>query len=153
MVKLFAQHEKVIRVLNSHHVRFLVIGGYAVNFHGFVRPTGDIDLWLEPTEENKILFLQAIQSLGISEQARKKVELKDFRSFTAFHLGQEPYRVDFLTLINGVLFSDAVKDKIEITLGDVCIPFISRKHLIVSKISNDRTQDKLDVEKLQQITK
>ena len=46
------EHLEILKVLNKHNVHFILIGGVAVNYYGFSRPTGDLDIWLEPTENN-----------------------------------------------------------------------------------------------------
>jgi len=129
-----------------------VIGGYAVNYYGYVRPTGDIDIWLKPDEETKFAFLAMLEKAGISNESRSLIAGLDFTSTAAFHIGQEPFRFDFLTKINGVTFNEAWNSRIIAQLGDLALPVISRNHLILSKISTNRTQDKLDVEELQKLS-
>jgi len=129
-----------------------VIGGYAVNYYGYVRPTGDIDIWLKPDEETKFAFLAMLEKAGISNESRSLIAGLDFTSAAAFHIGQEPFRFDFLTKINGVTFNEAWNSRIIAQLGDLALPVISRNHLILSKISTNRTQDKLDVEELQKLS-
>ncbi len=129
-----------------------MIGGYAVNYYGYVRPTGDIDIWLKPDEETKFAFLAMLEKAGISNESRSLIAGLDFTSTAAFHIGQEPFRFDFLTKINGVTFNEAWNSRIIAQLGDLALPVISRNHLILSKISTNRTQDKLDVEELQKLS-
>ena len=129
-----------------------MIGGYAVNYYGYVRPTGDIDIWLKPDEETKFAFLAMLEKAGISNESRSLIAGLDFTSTAAFHIGQEPFRFDFLTKINGVTFNEAWNSRIIAQLGDFGLPVISRNHLILSKISTNRTQDKLDVEELQKLS-
>jgi hypothetical protein len=70
---------------------------------------------------------------------------------TVFVDGKEPYKIDFMTRISGVNFEEAWDKKIIAELDGLKIPFIHLHHLILSKISNNRTKDKLDVEELQKI--
>lgn len=152
MIQLYPWHEKIIGQLLESNVSFLVIGGYAVNYYGYVRPTGDIDIWLKPDEENKTLFLNMLEKAGISNDSRFQIATLDFTSAAAFHIGQEPFRFDFLTKINGVTFDEAWNSRLILQLGDLGLPVISKNHLILSKISTNRTQDKLDVEELQKLS-
>ena len=68
MTQLYPWHEKIIGLLLESDVSFLVIGGYAVNYYGYVRPTGDIDIWLKPDEETKSAFLVMLEKAGISNE-------------------------------------------------------------------------------------
>ena len=152
MTQLYPWHEKIIGLLLESDVSFLVIGGYAVNYYGYVRPTGDIDIWLKPDEETKSAFLVMLEKAGISNESRSHIARLDFTRTVTFHIGQEPFRFDFLTKINGVNFNEAWNSRIIVQLGDLGLPVISRNHLILSKSSTNRTQDKLDVEELQKLS-
>jgi len=152
MMQLYPWHEKIIGLLLESKVSFLVIGGYAVNYYGYVRPTGDIDIWLKPDEETKSAFILMLEKAGMSDESRSHIAGLDFTSMAAFHIGQEPFRFDFLTKINGVEFNEAWNSREMMKMGDFALPVISRNHLILSKISTNRTQDKLDAEELQKLS-
>ena len=152
MTQLFTWQEKIIGQLLKAKLSFLIIGGYAVNYYGYVRPTGDIDIWLKPDEVTKSAFLAMLEKAGISNESRSHIARLDFTATAAFHIGQEPFRFDFLTRINGVAFDEAWNSRLVLKLGNLELPIISRNHLILSKISTNRTQDKLDVEELQKLS-
>ena len=152
MMQLYPWQEKIIGLLLESNVSFLVIGGYAVNYYGYVRPTGDIYIWLKPDDATKSAFLAMLEKAGISNESRSHVASLDFTTTAAFHIGQEPFRFDFLTKINGVDFHEAWDSRAMMKMGDFALPVISRNHLILSKISTNRTQDKLDVEELQKLS-
>ena len=152
MTQLYPWHEKIISLLLEAKVSFLVIGGFAVNYYGYVRPTGDIDIWLKPDEETQSAFLDMLEKAGISNESRSHIARLDFTSTAAFHIGQEPFRFDFFTKINGVNFNEAWNSRTLVKVGVMELPVISRNHLILSKISTNRTQDKLDVEELQKLS-
>lgn len=138
--------------LNLNEVPYIVVGGYAVNYHGYRRTTGDIDIWIKPSNGNsKTQLLIALKNLGITEDKLQKLSQIDFTLPTVFVDGKEPYKIDFMTRISGVNFDDAWDKKIIAELDGLKIPFIHLHHLILSKISNNRTKDKLDVEELQKI--
>ena len=134
-----------------HQVSFMLIGGYAVIHYGYVRTTGDLDIWLEPTEENKIRFVRLLLSLGYNLESVDAVKKQDFTRTLAFHIGSPPERIDFLTQISGVTFEEAEKEKSYIDQNNLKIPVISYKHLIVNKILSTRLKDKADVEELSKI--
>lgn len=145
---------KVLSTLLKHNVKFIVVGGYAVNYHGYKRTTGDIDLLLKPdNQENKSKLILAFRELGIDEEALSAINQLDFEKPQVFMDGEEPFKIDFLTKISGVEFDDAWKLKIEATYDTLTIPFLSYNHLILSKITSTRGKDKIDVEELQKIKK
>jgi hypothetical protein len=142
----------LLHQLNLNEVPYIVVGGYAVNYHGYRRTTGDIDIWIKPSNENsKTQLLIALKNLGITEDKLQKLSDIDFTLPTVFVDGKEPYKIDFMTRISGVNFEEAWDKKIIAELDGLKIPFIHLHHLILSKISNNRTKDKLDVEELQKI--
>ena len=144
----------VLEELIKQKVQFIVIGGYAVNFHGFRRPTGDIDLWLKPENgENKTRLIEALRNLGITESVLQQLSDLDFEKAQVFRDGEEPFRVDFLTKVSGVKFDEAWQEKQSIELDGLNINFLHIKHLIATKITTGRNQDKIDIEELQKIQK
>ncbi|MDQ3110137.1 MAG: nucleotidyltransferase [Bacteroidota bacterium] len=138
--------------LNKLNVQYLVVGGYAVNFYGYRRTTGDIDLWIEPVNgANKQKLIAALENLGINQVVLIKLHKMDFTNPVVFIDGEEPFKIDFMTHISAVKFEEAWLQKTSATIDGIEIPFIHLNHLILSKISTNRMQDKIDVEKLQKI--
>jgi predicted nucleotidyltransferase len=145
---------QVVMALNNASVKYLVVGGYAVNYYGYRRTTGDIDIWIAPENGmNKEKLIQAFKSLAIEEEVLNMLSGMDFTKTLVFSDGEEPYKIDFLTQISGVDFNEAWNAKTEAIIDDVPIPFIHLHHLIVSKITTGRLKDKIDIETLQRIQK
>lgn len=153
MSLLIVKHKEFIAEMLRHRVRFILIGGYAVIHHGYVRTTGDLDIWLEPTYENKARFVNLLSELGFRQATIDALKAVDFTSTLAFHIGMAPERIDFLTRISGVSFEEAVKEQSCIAEENLIIPIISYKHLIVNKMLSARLKDKADVEELSKIRK
>jgi predicted nucleotidyltransferase len=144
----------VLEELIKQNVQFIVIGGYAVNFHGFRRPTGDIDLFLKPDNgENKTRLLAALRNLGITQAVLQKLSDLDFEKAQVFRDGEEPFRIDFLTKISAVKFDEAWREKNSIEIDGLNINFLHIKHLIANKITTGRNKDKIDIDELQKIQK
>jgi predicted nucleotidyltransferase len=140
--------------LNNNNVEYIVVGGYAVNFHGYRRTTGDIDLWIKPDNNiNKKNILQSLKKLNVEDSVISQLNELDFSKPIVFIDGEQPYKIDFMTYISGVNFNDAWEQKTIALLDGISIPFIHLNHLIVSKITTGRTQDKIDIEELQKIQK
>ena len=135
--------------LISHNVRFLIIGGHAVNYHGVYRMINDLDIAVEPCKTNVHNLLAAIQDLdvrlrcdNIDEMALGRIE---------FHLYPPYGYVHILNSIKGLTLQDAIaRAEIE-TIDGHEIPFISKADLIKSKEGLDDPKHKSDVEALRSI--
>ena len=147
------QHEDQLKLLIRYQVKFLLIGGYAVNLYGYTRVTGDIDIWLEPTDANQDHFVSMLKEIKFSQESIYYVSCLDFTIANTFHMGQRPLQVDFLTKVSGVNFQDAYLRKTEFQLEDISLPVISFEDLILSKFNTDRLKDKLDIEELQKVAR
>lgn len=144
-------HQEIIKELLDSGVSFLLIGGYAVIYHGYNRTTGDMDLWLEPTNENKEKVIKALEKSGFESEDVNKLAEMDFTKHLAFSVGEEPHKIDFINFINQVSFEKANNNKVEFDLEGLKIPVINVNELILSKISTGRKKDEADVEELQKI--
>lgn len=147
----FEPHIELLKRLQEFKVEYILIGGYAVNYHGFSRPTGDLDLWINGTDENKLKILQVLDLYKFLPESINHIRNLDFSKPNVFSFGEVPIRVDFLTKISGITFEDANKQKVIGELNGLQIPVLHFNHLILSKISNERLKDKMDVEELQKI--
>ncbi len=144
-------HQKLIKKLIDGKVDFIIIGGYSVIFHGYKRTTGDVDIWLNPDNNNKKKLLSVLKDLGFTTDELNSIDNIDFTKHTAFSLWNEPEKVDFITIINLVSYVEASTQKIIADVDGMQIPFLHLNHLILSKINTGRLQDKADIEKLQEI--
>ncbi len=141
----------VLKAFNTASVEFIIVGGYAVNFHGFRRTTGDIDLWLKPDNDNKVKIIAAFRGLKIKETVLQQLSEMDFTKHLVFRDGEPPFKIDFMTYVSGVKFDEAYKERIITELDGLSLPFIHINHLVLSKINTGRPQDTIDIEQLQKI--
>jgi hypothetical protein len=148
---LVEPHKQMLRRLVEFNVDFMLIGGYAVNLHGYVRATGDMDIWLKPSNENREKFLTLLKAEGFDDLSLSHISKTDFSKHAAFHIGERPFQVEFLTIISGVTFDEAIERKEHMPFENRLIPFLNMEHLILSKLTSGRPKDKLDVEELQRI--
>ncbi len=144
-------HKEMILAMLKHEVEFLLIGGYAVIFHGYIRATGDMDVWLKPTDENKERLLNAFKEMEFELDGLKQLRLMDFTDVVVFHIGDEPERIDFLSKVQGLNFEKAFADRRFLTIQGKEVPFLNLDDLIVSKLLAGRLKDQADVEELQKI--
>ena len=143
--------KKFLLLLSKHEVEFIVIGGYAVIYHGYERVTADLDLLLKPDEINKSKLMNAFREYGIIEEDIKSIAQLDFGQPQVFHLGVKPNKIEFLTKINGVTYQEADRKKILLPLMTQQVSILHVEHLIANKMLSDRLKDKADVEELQKI--
>ncbi len=148
---LLEPHKNILKKLIEFNVDFILIGGYAVNFHGYNRTTGDMDVWLKPDNENRTKFIEFLKSDGFDSESLDKISKTDFTKHLAFHIGENPLQIDFVTIISGVSFDEADRQRQMLLFENNALPFLHLDHLILSKITSDRAKDKADVEELQKI--
>ncbi len=135
-----------LRLLNAHQVEYLLIGGYAVGYHGYPRPTGDLDVWIATHPDNAARVLQVLAAFGFGETGVTADELA--APERVFRMGLPPVRIELQTTISGVQFADcyarAVRDEIE----GVPVRIISLEDLRRNKHAAGRTKDLADLEHL-----
>jgi len=144
-------HQKFLFELLRLDVEFIVVGGLSVVFHGYIRTTGDMDLWIRPTNVNKQKLLPVIARFGLSEDSIGILNKKDFTEMLAFHFNSPPEKIEFLTKVSGLNFDDAFQHCDYLTIADFHIPFLSFDDLIINKIAAGRLKDQADVEELSKI--
>lgn len=124
-------------------VEFLVVGGYAMAFHGYVRATGDIDLWIRPSPENAPRVWQALNQFGAP---LFDLTLEDLQtSGIVFQMGVVPNRIDILTQISGVEFEEAWQNRQTVEIEGMQVSVISKPHLLINKKLAGRGKDLTDI--------
>jgi predicted nucleotidyltransferase len=134
-----------LRCLIAREVRFLVVGGHAVSFHGYPRFTHDIDVVVIPEPTNVEALLAALSDFGIESVA---LQVSDFLKPTTVVLGRPPDQVDIMTFIKGVDLSDAWARREVGDLDGVEVAFISRRDLIANKRAVGRPEDLADIARI-----
>jgi hypothetical protein len=135
-----------VELLNGLDVRFLIVGAFAVAYHGYPRYTSDIDIFVDNSAQNAELLLKAIHAFGFGDTGLSQ---EDFTSKDqVVQLGVAPNRIDLITSISGVNFDEAWSSRELGELGGVRVPFISRNLLKRNKEATGRRQDLADLEQL-----
>lgn len=146
-------HKQFLLDLLECEIDYILVGGYAVNYHGYARLTVDMDIWLKPDNENKEKFIHFLKSYDIEDEGISIISNFDFTKAHSFHLGENEEKIDFLTKISGVSWEECEPHVSMLTLADKSVKVIQYKHLIINKIVSDRPQDRADVAILQKINK
>ena len=135
-----------IQLLNENKVKYLVIGGYAVAFHGYPRYTKDLDFWIWANPDNADRLLKTIKDFGLGSMNLSKEDLLDLDN--VIQIGYEPNRIDVIIDLEGLDFESGYDRRIDSTMDDINVPFIGLEDLIKNKLTTGRMQDKVDANKL-----
>lgn len=139
--------KEFIGFLNKHKVEYLLIGGYAVAFHGHPRYTKDIDFLIHNTQANALKVLAVLNDFGFSSL---KLDEQDFtEENNIIQLGYPPRRIDILTTIRGCAFAPLCDNMQKIIIDKIEINVISKKNLVKIKKIAGRHQDLADIETLE----
>ena len=123
-----------LQSLNSNQVRYLLVGGYAINYYGYSRNTQDLDVWVAVEAENAQRIATALQAFGFSDAAPRLF----LEAGQVIRMGVPPMRIEILTNISGVEFEACYRRRQTETIAGVEIPVICW-----------RIVDQMDVERLQ----
>jgi hypothetical protein len=135
-------------LLNEHKVEYLIVGGYALAFHGAPRYTGDIDVFVRPHSENAERVLRALAAFDFQVP---NLTVDDFQNpNNVVQLGVLPVRVDLITSLTGVSWEEADASKEAGSFGDVPVHYIGRDQFIANKRATGRKKDLADIEALGQ---
>jgi hypothetical protein len=138
--------KELLELFNRHKVEYLIVGGYALAFHGAPRVTGDIDLFVRPVRENAARILAALDDFGFGSL---NLSQEDFVTpGMVVQLGVPPVRVDIITRVSGVSWEKADAGKVPGRYADTAVYFISREDFIANKRTTGRKKDAADLEAL-----
>lgn len=149
MAKLQSDLSEFVRLLNSHGVEYLVVGGHAVAFHGHPRLTGDVDFFFRASRENADRLLAVLSDFGFGDLGLSDDDL--VAPERVIQLGRPPNRIDLLTSISGVSFEEAWATREAGDLGEHQVNYLGWDALLRNKTASDRDKDRLDVKKLRAI--
>jgi predicted nucleotidyltransferase len=135
-----------IESLNSNKVKYLVLGGYAIAFHGHPRYTKDLDVWLELSEENAANVMKALVDFGFGDLDISKDDF--LHEGMVIQLGYPPNRIDLINSPDGVNFAECYASRIEIDIDGLKVSIIDLENLKKNKKASGRLQDLADLEKL-----
>jgi hypothetical protein len=135
-----------IECLNSNKAEYLVVGAFAVSWHGFPRYSGDIDFLVRPTPENAALVLRAIADFGMGSLDISVADLAV--PGKVVQIGLEPNRIDLMSSVTGVTFDEAWAEKESGQLDGVPVHFIGRSALLRNKDATGRSKDLIDAAEL-----
>lgn len=145
-ISLNPHFKEFIDLLNSHGVEYLMLGGYAVNYYGYHRSTGDIDFWFATRRKNAEKICRILEEWGFEKGT---VTVDDLMRPHFNHMfGVPPFRIDLLSGPSGVQFDDCYARREIATIDGVVLPVISLADLRSNKLASGRDKDLIDLKYL-----
>ena len=140
-------YKELLQLLNQFEVEYLIVGGYAVMKYGEPRYTKDLDVWVRNSAENSIRVVAALKKFG-APLTQDGINAETFAGKqVVYQIGVAPVRVDILTEITAVEFSDAWQKKVAGSFFGVPVNFISRDDLLTNKRALGRDSDLTDLKR------
>jgi predicted nucleotidyltransferase len=145
-INLPPDFKEFLKLLNDRCVEYLLIGGYAVSYHGYPRATADMDIWIAVNPQNAEKITGLLRDFGFNlPQVTSDLFLKEQQ---LIRMGLPPVRIEIATSISGVLFSECWAERIVDVLDEVEVNIISLRHLKLNKKAAGRHKDLDDLENL-----
>jgi hypothetical protein len=138
--------KEFLALLNAHKVDFMIVGGYALAYHGAPRYTGDMDVFVKPDRKNAQRIIEVLKEFGFSSL---ELSFDDFqKEDNVIQLGLPPVRIDILTSISGVTWEQAFSTKEPGFYGTLAVNYIGKKQFVANKKAIGRAKDLADIEAL-----
>ena len=145
-IELHPDFKDFLRLLHSHKVKYLLVGGYAVGYHGYPRATGDMDIWIALDETNADKTVKVLQEFGMSQEAvLKELFLEKDK---VIRMGFPPVRIEIITGASGVDFDDCYSRRKHVSIDKISVSFISLEDLKINKKASGRYKDLEDLKHL-----
>jgi hypothetical protein len=135
-----------LKLLKENEVEYLLVGGYAVGYYGYPRPTGDMDIWISPTPKNAKKVYLVLEVFGFSSPELTEELFTLEKSIV--RMGVPPFKLEIITYIDGVKFDKCFSEKVLADIDGVQINLISLENLKINKKASGRFKDLNDLENL-----
>jgi len=146
MTHLPQDFKEFLKSLNSHDVKYLLVGGYAVGYYGYPRATVDLDVWIQVSEDNANKIVTALKSFGfdLPHLSRDLFLIPD----RIIRMGVPPIRIEILTGISGMKFAQCYEFRVRGKIDGIDINIIRLEDLKTNKHASGRAKDLNDLENL-----
>lgn len=146
---LSPDYRDLIECLTRHGVEFILVGAYALAFHGHPRHTRDLDLWIERSRENTRRLQAAMREFGVPLREEEAESLTQERHFLTF--GHEPQAVDILNFLDGCDFPTAAARAVRVELDGIPVAILSLEDYVATKRASGRLKDRDDLRRLREV--
>jgi len=145
-IELANDYKEFLRLLRAHGVEYLLIGGWAVGYHGYPRATYDLDVWIATSSTNAMRVVKALSEFGFNvPELSTDLFLQPDK---IVRMGVEPKRIEVMTSISGVEFDECYRERVETMMSDVPVSLINLHYLKINKKASGRLKDLADLEQL-----
>ncbi len=148
---LHPDHRELLELLASHKVEFILVGAYALAFHGYVRQTEDIDIWIKRSKENADRVSAAFSEFGIPIGEGAVRQLVEDRQL--LQIGVKPQMVDVLTFLDGCNFDTAIERALSVEIEGLPVKVLNLEDYIATKVASARPKDLDDLRRLGEVLK
>ena len=139
-------YKELLALFNAHKVDYMIVGAFALAYHGSPRYTGDLDILVRPEAGNAQRILRALDSFGFGSLG---LTVEDFSAADkVVQLGVPPVRVDLITSLTGISWDEAAAGRVKGNFGDVSVFFLGKREFLRNKQALGRKKDLADVEAL-----
>ena len=145
-MKVQPDFKDLLALFNENKVEYMIVGGYALAFHGAPRYTGDMDLFVRPDPTNARRVMASLEKFGFGSVGLTAADFEKPDSIV--QLGITPVRIDIITSLTGVSWDNAVSHRAEGKYGDLPVFYIGREQFIANKRATGRKRDLADLEAL-----
>jgi len=146
MIQLPADFQDFLRLLNDRGVKYILVGGYAVGYYGFPRPTGDIDFWVGISSENATKIVCVLRDFGFDLPGLRDEPFLEENQI--IRLGNPPFRIEILTSVSGITFEEAYNNRKKVFFDGIPVDLLSLADLRKNKKAADRDKDRIDLKNL-----
>ena len=143
MIPIPADFREFLRLLNRRRVKYLVVGGYAVVYHGYPRYTGDIDIFVAVSPSNTRALVKVFSDFGFADAELTPEFFAEYGR--VIRLGREPFRLEVVNKVDGVTFAACYSKRVRARRDGLTINFIGYDDLLKNKRASNRLKDQQDV--------
>lgn len=139
-----------LEACSKNEVEYLLVGGYAVILHGYIRSTADMDIWVNKTKGNYKKLAKAFNEFGAPIFSEE-----DFlgNKYDVWGIGIEPTKIEIMGEVKGIKFEECLSECKKLEIKNFEVPYIHLKHLLMAKEAAGRFKDKADIEQLKKKNK
>jgi hypothetical protein len=145
-IRLHHDFKEFLKLLEANDVQYLLVGGYAVGFYGYPRPTGDLDIWVARDRTNAEKLVGVVRKFGFATPELSEEVFTLVKSIV--RMGIPPYKLEIITHIDGVEFSKCYANRVISEIDSVRVSLISLGDLKINKKASGRAKDINDLENL-----
>jgi hypothetical protein len=144
-MKVHRDFKDFVSLMNANGVEYVIVGAFALSFHGHPRATGDMDVWIRRSPQNASRILKALDEFGFGSLGVTEDDLLEDK---VIQLGQPPVRIDLMTELDGLIPDEVWAGRIAGRFGDMSVFYLGREAFVRNKRSLGRHKDLADLEAL-----